>query len=224
MTEEYPSRKQLVLYSCIAVFIASLIISSVTAVKLWSLTIPVVNYMIVIPVGTSLFALTFLATDVIAEVWGKSYSMAVVIIGFVSRLLALGFFAFAVWVEPVSFFANEAAYDTILSGSNRIIIAGIVAYLVSQTNDVFVFHYFKKRDEGKNRLWKRNNLSTFTSQFLDSFIFIMIAFVGVMTAPQLISAIIGQVVIKWLIALADTPFIYMLRNFATGRKLFDFTG
>ena len=102
---EYPSRKQIVLYVCIAVFIGTLVISSVTASKLWSVTLPIVDYMIVIPVGTTLFALTFLATDTIAEVWGKSYSLLVVWLGLAIRLLALAFFAFAVWIEPVDFWS-----------------------------------------------------------------------------------------------------------------------
>ncbi|MDM8569183.1 queuosine precursor transporter [Thiotrichales bacterium HSG1] len=224
MNNTTPDKKQLVLYFCISIFIATLVITSITATKLWSLTLPFVNYMIVIPVGTSLFAFTFLATDVIAEVWGKSYSVVIVWLGFFVRILALSFFAFAVWIEPVSFWENQAAYEITLGGSFRIIIAGIIAYLVSQLNDVFVFHYFKQKDEGKNLLWKRNNLSTFTSQFLDSFLFIIIAFGGVMTIAQLISAIIGQVVIKWIIAMLDTPLVYMLRNYATNRSIFDFKG
>ena len=221
---EYPSRKQIVLYVCIAVFIGTLVISSVTASKLWSVTLPIVDYMIVIPVGTTLFALTFLATDTIAEVWGKSYSLLVVWLGLAIRLLALAFFAFAVWIEPVDFWSNQESYATTLGGSFRIIIAGVIAYLVSQLNDVFVFHHLKTKDEGKNLLWKRNNLSTFFSQFLDSFIFVLIAFGGVLSIAHIISTIVGQVVIKWLVALVDTPFLYMLRNYATGRKLIDFKG
>lgn len=219
-----PDRKQVVLYFCISIFIGALVISSVTASKLWHLTLPIVDYMIIIPVGTSLFAITFLATDAIAEVWGKAYSLTVVWLGLIIRVLALAFFAFAVWIEPVSFWSNQEAYESTLGGSLRIIIAGIIAYLVSQLNDVFVFHYFKQKDVGKNLLWKRNNVSTFSSQFLDSFLFVIIAFGGVLTISQLISAIVGQVIIKWFIAMIDTPFIYMLRNYATNRNILDFKG
>ena len=124
----------------------------------------------------------------------------------------------------MSFWTNQESYEATLGGTFRIIIAGLIAYLVSQLNDVFIFHYFKGKDEGKNLLWKRNNLSTFCSPFLDSFLFVIIAFGGVMTIVQLISTFIGQVIIKWCIALADTPFIYMLRNFAQNRKILDFKG
>lgn len=214
------TRKDVVLIGCVSLFIACLMISSVTASKLWSIVLPFINYEVVIPVGTSLFALTFLCTDVIAEVWGRKYSMVLVWYGLLARILMVLFFVFAVKIEPVDFWHNQEAYQSILSGSTRIIVAGIIAYIISQTNDVFVFHYLKERDFGKNMLWKRNNLSTFSSQFLDSFLFIVIAFAGSATISQIVSMIAGQVVIKWVIALLDTPFVYILRNIALSKPLF----
>ena len=222
--KETVERREWVLYGSISIFTACLIISAVTASKLWSVTLPIINYEIIIPVGTSLFAITFLATDVVAEVWGKKHSMMIVWTGLVARIIMLIFFAFAVNVTPVSFWGGQEAYEAVLGGSTQIVIAGIIAYLVSQTNDVFVFHYFKDKDKGKNRLWKRNNISTFSSQFLDSFLFITIAFGATSTIAQLTSMIIGQVIVKWLIAIVDTPFLYILRNIALRKKLLDFTG
>jgi uncharacterized integral membrane protein (TIGR00697 family) len=221
---ELVEKREWVLYGCISIFTACLVISSITASKLWSLTLPVVDYEVIIPVGTSLFTLTFLATDVVGEVWGKRHSMMIVYMGLIARLMMLGFFAFAVNITPVSFYTGQQCYEAVLGGSSNIIIAGVIAYFISQTNDVFVFHYFKDRDQGKNLLWKRNNLSTFSSQFLDSFIFIVLAFYETATISQLTGMIVGQVIVKWIIAILDTPFVYMLRNIATHRKLFDFKG
>ncbi len=150
--------------------------------------------------------------------------MYVVAMGLVARLLALAFLSFAVWIPPVSFWENQEAYTLILEGSTLIIIAGVVAYIVSQTNDVFVFHYLKVRDAGRNLLWKRNILSTFLSQFLDSFLFVIIAFGAVLELEQILSIIVGQLVVKWGIALVDTPFVYVLRNLTLGRPTFDFHG
>ncbi len=75
---ELVEKREWVLYGCISIFTACLVISSITASKLWSLTLPVVDYEVIIPVGTSLFTLTFLATDVVGEVWGKRHSMMIV--------------------------------------------------------------------------------------------------------------------------------------------------
>ncbi|RME43557.1 MAG: VUT family protein [Chloroflexi bacterium] len=223
--EAHLTRKDAVLFLCIALFVACLMISSVTASKLWGVSL--FGYFIAIPVGTSLFAITFPCTDVVAEIWGRTYSMYVVFLGFIARLISLGFYSFAVRVTPVPYYRDQDAYATVLGSSGIIIIAGIIAYLVSQANDVFLFHLMKRRDVGRNLLWKRNNLSTFTSQFLDSFIFVVIAFgpFGLsLGSKELVSIIAGQVIVKWIIALLDTPFVYLLRNWAEGRRVFDLSG
>jgi len=217
-------RKLFVLFLLISSFIGALLVSSITASKLY--TINIFDFAVNIPVGTSLFAITFLSTDVISEVWGKKHAMMLVFSGFLSRIATLVFLLFAVGVEGAGapIWDNQLAYANVLSGSSRIILAGILTYPVSQVVDVLIFHYFKKKHEGKNRLWLRNNISTIGSQLVDSTVFVLIAFGGALPNNILFNIIIGQVVIKWLIAMIDTPFIYMLRNIATSRKLFDFKG
>lgn len=215
-------RDEQVLLACFVLFTACLIISSVTADKLWALHL--FGHRVSIPVGTSLFAITFLSTDVVGEVWGRAYSLYLVGFGALVRVLALGFFSFAIWLEPAPFWEGQQAYSAVLGGSSQIILAGIAAYLVGQTNDVFVFHYFREKDLGKDLLWKRNIASTSASQLLESSVFVVIAFVGTLTPFQLAVTIFGQVVIKWMIALADTPFVYIVRNYAQRRPLLDFSG
>lgn len=217
-------RKLFVFILCIGAFIGALLVSSITASKLY--TISLLSKDIVIPVGTSLFAITFLCTDAVSEIWGKKHAMLLVFTGFIARIGTLLFLLFAVGVEgsgaPV--WDNQLAYESVLSGSSRIILAGILTYPVSQVVDVLIFHYLKQRHKGKNRLWLRNNLSTLGSQLIDSTVFVLIAFGGLLTTDVIISIIIGQVIIKWMIAMLDTPFVYMVRNIATSRNLFDFKG
>ncbi len=217
-------RKNFVLILLISSFIGALLISSITASKLYSINL--FGFLVNIPVGTSLFAITFLSTDVISEVWGKKHAMLLVFGGFVSRIMSLLFLLFAVGVEGAGapIWDNQIAYSDILSGSSRIILAGILTYPVSQVVDVLIFHFLKKKHEGQNRLWLRNNLSTIGSQLVDSTVFIAIAFGGMLPVNVLINIIIGQVVIKWMIAMIDTPIVYMVRNFATKRRIFDFKG
>lgn len=224
MNEHKVDRKTIVLFLCIAGFIGGLLISNITASKLYFVNI--FSQSFAIPVGTSLFALTFICTDVISEVWGRQYSSLLVLAGFIARIIALGFLYFAVNIEgagaPV--WDNQDAYASILSGSSRIILAGILTYPVSQLADIYLFHYFKKQQKGKNLLWFRNTASTFISQLIDSTVFILIAFGGLLEVDVLINIIIGQVIIKWIIAMVDTPVVYMVRNVALSRNLFDFKG
>lgn len=84
-------------------------------------------------------------------------------------------------------------------------LASLGAFSVSQFLDVFLFHKLKESCNGKKK-WLRNNLSTMTSQLVDTLIFITIAFYGVV--DNLPAMVLGQYVIKLLLALGDTPFFY----------------
>jgi uncharacterized integral membrane protein (TIGR00697 family) len=91
-----------------------------------------------------------------------------------------------------------------MGSTSRIIIASFIAYLVSQFHDVWAFHFWKKITGGRH-LWLRNNFSTAVSQFIDSSLFITVAFYGVMPVWPLIWS---QWLVKLAIAFLDTPIIY----------------
>jgi hypothetical protein len=203
-------------------FMTSLVVASITATKLYDVHLWGLH--IALPVGTSLFALTFLVTDLVSEVYGAKRAYQLVVCGFLARILAGGFIFVAVSITPSIFFENQDAYETVLSGSWRILLAGILTYPISQSIDIFLFHFLKKRQTGKNQLWVRNTLSTFTSQTLDSIVFVLLAFAGTMPNEALMLVVIGQVLVKWIIALLDTPFVYIGRNLILGKKLLDFRG
>ena len=89
------------------------------------------------------------------------------------------------------------------------LIGGWTSYAVSQHLDVWIFHKIKEKTKGKH-LWLRNNVSTLISQFIDTLIFITIVFYGVC---PLWNAIFGQYIIKVIIALLDTPIVYLAVKF-----------
>jgi uncharacterized integral membrane protein (TIGR00697 family) len=103
-------------------------------------------------------------------------------------------------------FATEFSemFAKVLALTPRITIASFVAYLLSQHHDIWAFHFWRKKTNGKY-LWLRNNASTIVSQLLDTVVFTFIAFYGVLPIAPLI---LGTWVVKILIALVDTPFIY----------------
>jgi uncharacterized integral membrane protein (TIGR00697 family) len=83
----------------------------------------------------------------------------------------------------------------------------MVAYLVAQNLDVLLYDWLKKITNSKH-LWLRNNGSTFVSQLVDSIIFTTIAFAGIYPLTQLI---IFTYLIKIIVAVLDTPFIYLTK-------------
>ncbi len=152
------------------------------------------------------YPLTFLSTDIIGEIWGKQEADDCVKIGIIVQLifLALGYLSLAIPPQEASE-ALQQSLKIVLNQGLRMTLASLGAFSVSQFLDVFLFHKLKERCNGKKK-WLRNNLSTMTSQLVDTMIFITIAFYGVV--DNLPAMILGQYVIKLLLALGDTPFFY----------------
>lgn len=187
----------------VAVFITSLVTANVLATKLFAFS------GFILPAGVVAYPITFLMTDVIGEIWGKKVVTRVVWAGFFCSILAM-FLGFLATVLPAApFYERQEFFAELFGRVGRITGASLIAYLVSQLNDVWVFHKLKEYTNGKH-LWLRNNVGTITSQFFDTVIFIVIAFYGITSTSVLLSMILSQWVIKILIALVDTPFCYWL--------------
>ncbi len=197
-TEKAIQREEKAYVLLIAIFVGGLVIAGVLANK-------IVNVAgLIVPAGVLAYSITFPITDIICEVWGKKRGKYVVFSGFITLLVVLGLIRLALIFPKAPFWTNEEAFARILGSTSRIIIASFIAYLVSQYHDVWAFHFWRKVTKGKY-LWLRNNASTFVSQFIDTVVFITIAFYGVMPVLTLIK---GQYIIKLLIALVDTPVVY----------------
>jgi queuosine precursor transporter len=158
-----------------------------------------------VPAGVIVFSMTFFITDILSEKWGEKEASQAVWAGFLSSLVLIVSVYIVINWQP-AIFATEFSemFAKVLALTPRITIAGFIAYLISQHHDVWAFHFWKNKTGGKH-LWLRNNASTVTSQLIDSVIFITIAFYGIMPIAPLI---LGQWMVKIVIALIDTPFLY----------------
>jgi uncharacterized integral membrane protein (TIGR00697 family) len=184
----------------VSVFVGSITIASVLATKI----IQVAG--MVVPAGVLAYSLTFIATDVISEIWGRKRANLVVMGGFVALLIVCLLVQISLAWPRAPFWEHDQAYQTILGSTARIIVASFTAYLLSQFHDVWAFHFWKKKT-GVHHLWLRNNLSTAASQCIDSFVFITIAFYGLLPIWPLI---LGQWIVKLTISLLDTPVVYAI--------------
>jgi uncharacterized integral membrane protein (TIGR00697 family) len=183
----------------IAIMAALIVIANIVANKI------VTFGPFTVPGSVIVFSTTFLITDIISEKWGKKKARKAVWAGFyASIILAISIYIVSAW-EPAPF-AIEISdmFSKVLKLTPRIVLASLIAYFISQHHDVWAFHFWKKKTKGKH-LWFRNNASTMVSQLLDSVIFVVIAFYGVFSIFPLI---LGQWVVKMIIALVDTPFMY----------------
>ncbi|MFP4167600.1 MAG: queuosine precursor transporter [Desulfonatronovibrionaceae bacterium] len=181
-------------------FAGSLVISAVLAAKI----ITVCG--LVVPAGVLAYSVTFIATDVISEIWGKKQARQTVFGGFAALLVSMVLIKLCLLWPPAGFWEGQESFEAVLGLAPRIILASFTAYLLSQTHDVWAFHFWKKVFAGRH-LWLRNNISTASSQLLDTLVFISIAFLGTMPVGQLIA---GQYIVKLGIALLDTPVVYLM--------------
>lgn len=183
-------------------FVMSLLVSNVTASKIISIG------NLIVPAAVVAYAITFLCTDVIGELYGKEEANKTVRLGFILQLFSIGLLYVAIKLPPAPFMVEyNEVFQQVLGQSLRVVIASLIAYTISQFNDVYIFHKLKDIHGSKHK-WLRNNLSTITSQLIDTSIFITIAFYGVV--PNLWALILGQFTIKVVLALLDTPFFYLL--------------
>ncbi len=166
--------------------------------------------------GNIVYATSFLVTDILSENYGKQEAKKAIWIGFFSLIsmtllmnLALEFIPLA--GDDFALVSHDAT-STIFSLMPRIAVASLTAYLLSQRHDVWAFHVWKNRFPGDRHLWLRNNLSTMVSQLIDSLVFVLIAFWGVYEWPVLLEIFITTYFLKWIVAAADTPFVYWARG------------
>ena len=179
-------------------FSASLAIAAVLAGKIIDV------FGLFVPAGVFAYCVTFICTDVIGEIHGRKLANQVVLSGFAALVLVFLLIQLALHWPAAPFWQNGPAFNSVLGMTPRIILGSLAAYLVSQFNDVWLFHLLKRATSHKH-LWLRNTASTAASQFIDSLIFITIAFYGLMPVWPLI---LGQWVIKLAIAALDTPLVY----------------
>ena len=200
----------------IAIFIASLTSANFLAAKIAFLG-RLERISLFVPAGVVAYAVTFTATDIISEIYGRRASEKVVRVGFITQLIVL-FYGRSAIALPIAPFMKDLgrAFNSLIASPPNIIIASLTAYLISQHHDVWAFHFWKKRTEGR-WLWLRNNASTLVSQAIDTTIFITLAFSALpaflsgTAVPWVLipNTILGQYIIKVIIALADTPFVYL---------------
>ena len=170
-----------------------------------------------ISAGIICYWITFPITDVVSEVYGKEKAQFFVWMGFLTNALVLGLSTWAVHLNPHEIYGNQEAFATTLGSVPKIVIASLCAYLAAQTHDVWAYHFWKKVTKGKH-MWLRNNLSTISSQLIDSIIFTAVAFLiwGDMSFDIFVTAVASTWALKLCIAIVDTPMVYVLHYGLTG--------
>lgn len=191
-----------------ALFVAALVTGNLIFQKfiIWN---PFGLYEFQLSAGILPYPVTFLVTDIISEVYGKKRAQRVVLAGlfaslFMLLIIVVSAMAPAAEWSPVS----DDQFSKVFGFTFIAVAASMAAYLIAQLVDVQVFHFWKRVTKGKH-LWFRNNASTFSSQFIDTFtvLFLLCSF-GVIEWQFFSALLLNGFLFKVMFAAIDTPVVY----------------
>lgn len=189
----------------VALFVASLLTANIISVKLIEIG------PIIVPAGVVIFPVSYILDDILTEVYGFRWARRAIWLGFLGNLVAVA----AIWVAGLlpspAFWQNQGAWDTILGFTPRLLVASFVAYLVGEFANSTVLAKMKVWTQGKY-LWSRTISSTLVGQGLDSLVFILIAFGGLMAPAAIMTTVVSQWLFKSVYEIVATPLTYFVVN------------
>lgn len=161
--------------------------------------------------GNVLFASSFLATDMLSECYGKKYAKKAVWAGIAFMLFFLGVSQITLLFTPNGMDLARPSLEGLFTLSFRTTVASLSMYALANITDVWLFDKLSQKFKGK-KLWLRNNISTIVCNCLENFGFVFLAFYGIFPVPDLLSIALVTCVIETIIAIMDTPFLYIAKK------------
>lgn len=177
-----------------------------------------------VALGTILFATTYICTDILNEFYGKKAARKSIYLGFMAMFLMTVFMLLTLGFKPLEpeqakgmewGLENHTHIAGVFLSSPAILLAGMISYLCSQLNDVWLYSFFKKLTKGKY-IWFRNNAAAAISAFIDDVIFSVLAWVVFAEEPLEAGVlwgtyILGTYALRLVVAIVDTPVIYLAK-------------
>ena len=195
-------------------FITSLVASNLIFTKIFYWYPFDVNLMGVklfeLSVGILPYPLTFLITDLISEIYGQKKADQVVVAGIFASIFSIGLIFISSQVPAIEGSPiDDTTFNSVFLNAPLAVLASMLTYLFAQFIDIRIYHFWKKLTKGKH-LWLRNNFSTFTSQFADTFTIVSLLIVfGILPQDKFLVLIISGFLFKVIVAILDTPLLYL---------------
>ncbi|KEZ50641.1 MULTISPECIES: queuosine precursor transporter [Metabacillus] len=162
--------------------------------------------------GNIMYGTAFLVTDIINEKYGEKEAKKAVWLGFATLISLTVIMQGVLMFQPDETDFAQGALKTIFDMIPRIAIGSLAAFIISQYTDVAIYSWLRRKFPSDRLLWVRNNGSTMISQLLDTLIFTSIAFLGVYPFDIWIQIFITTYLIKFVVAIIDTPFAYLAKR------------
>lgn len=196
-------------------FVSILLISNIASTKIVDLG------WFTFDAGTLLFPLSYIFGDILTEVYGYKRSRSVIWLGFFMALMMSLIFIIVGKLPAAADWNNQAAYNTILGLTPRIVVASLIAYFCGAFSNSYILAKMKILTRGK-WLWTRTIGSTVVGEFVDSILFILIAFYGVLPDSLLVTIIISNYIFKTAVEVLFTPVTYKIVSFLKKREMEDY--
>lgn len=187
----------------IALFVAVILISNVASTK-------ILNFgFFTFDGGTLLFPLSYIFGDILTEVYGYRRSRKVIWLGFGAAFLASAVFMIVGKLPPAAGWENQEAYDKILGLTPRLVLASLIAYFAGEFSNSYILAKMKIWMRGR-RLWARTIGSTLVGEGVDTMLFILIAFWGLLPAGLIAILVISNYFFKVGVEILFTPATYKI--------------
>ncbi|MGG4491871.1 queuosine precursor transporter [Metabacillus idriensis] len=162
--------------------------------------------------GNIMYGTAFLVTDILNEKYGEKEAKKAVWLGFATLISLTVIMQGVLLFKPDETDFAQGALQTIFGLIPRIALGSLAAFIISQYADVAIYSYIRKKFPSDRLLWVRNNGSTMISQLIDTLIFTSIAFLFVYPFSVWIQIFITTYLIKFAVAIIDTPFAYLAKK------------
>ena len=160
--------------------------------------------------GNVLFASTFLATDIMSEKYSKKDAFKGVYISIFSGITFIIITQLTLLFIPSSDDIVNESMKVLFNISIRTSIASMVMFFISNMFDIYLYN--KLKEKFPNKLWFRNNFSTIVCNCVENYFFNTLAFIGIFPITVIISIATTTTIIEIIIALCDTPFLYLSKK------------
>ena len=204
----------------LGVFVAILLISNPVSVKAVRIPVPFTGWHFSFDGGTLLFPFSYIFADVLTEVYGYERSRRVIWSGFFALFLMASLIWIVGVIPPDPLWRLQGSYQELLMTAPRIALASIVAYFAGEFSNSFILSRMKLWTKGRY-LWFRTIGSTIVGEFVDTILFVLIAFSGVWERDLLVQVLISNYIFKTSYEVVATPLTYAVTGWLKRREAED---
>jgi len=169
--------------------------------------------------GNVMFASIYLATDILNDIYGRKVAKRAVWLGFSSTLVMIIVMQMSLHFIPAPEDISQKALSTIFDLVPRIALGSIIAYIIGQHVDVFIFSMIKKVFQSDKTFIIRAYGSTVLSSIIDTALFVTIAFMGTLPTSVVFEIFITTYVLKLVSTIFNVPFGYIAKSFYRKGKI-----